>query len=100
MSSSLLLHHLEECSDCFPIWDQCAFYDNEHEDEIRLIKQTRRRATVGNCVTLTSLVFSDVTKGFLKMAHGGLALMILYRFTFLFLSVCIGVSIVLNCSCV
>lgn len=54
--------HLEDCSNCSPVWDGCRLLDKEKNDYKGLVLKTMHIFTAGNCMTAPSLTFNMITR--------------------------------------
>lgn len=65
MHSQLARHVCSDCNNCEPQWDGVAILARERNPEKRSILQTLRILTAGNCVGMSYLSFSEMTREFL-----------------------------------
>lgn len=62
--------HSQECHNCFPCWDEPAFFDHELYPVKGIMKEARRIGFAGNCVSYASVVLDNDTNVYLGLKEG------------------------------
>lgn len=52
---SELARHLNDCNNCYPVWENCAILEIEADAHKRLLKETLQINGSGNCISKPSL---------------------------------------------
>lgn len=59
-AKSLLWRHLEECSNCAPVWDACRLLGKERETYKRMVLETTHICCARNRTSAPSLAFDEI----------------------------------------
>ena len=65
--NSEIAKHISECNDCTAHWSQTDIIHRERNNTKRLIKETVRIKSIGNCISHASMQLGSSSKKFLKM---------------------------------
>ncbi|XP_040071196.1 uncharacterized protein LOC115320437 [Ixodes scapularis] len=65
--NSEIAKHVNECNNCTAIWSETEIIHKERNDTKRLVRETVRIKSLGNCISQASLQFGKNSKSFLKI---------------------------------
>ncbi|CAN7942629.1 unnamed protein product [Ixodes pacificus] len=65
--NSEIAKHIEECNNCNAHWSETEVLHNERNDIKRVVKETIRISSIGNCISQASMQLGRNSKKFLRL---------------------------------
>ncbi|XP_042144221.1 uncharacterized protein LOC121834568 [Ixodes scapularis] len=66
-TDSEIAKHVQECNNCIPRWSETEIIHREVNDIKRVVKETIRMKSMGNCISQVSVQLSSSSKTFLRI---------------------------------